>query len=392
MALPPVPTPAGVLSPDGRHGPVRRGPRVWQLLAMALAALVVLVSALGVAVVVASETGVTGFLLGTALALLPVPVVVAAFLWVDRNEPEPPGLLLVAFAWGAAVATLVSIVVNSVTLSVIAEAAEDDAGLSATAVYVAPFVEEATKGIGVLAILLLFRREFDGIVDGIVYAGFVGIGFAFTENVLYYGRAYLEADLATPGSGVFAAGSTFLLRGIFSPFAHSMFTIATGIGLGTAAQSRSPLTRLVAPLAGYAVAVALHASWNRSAVAGLGGFISTYVGFMVPVFLGLIVVASGLRRREARLITATLPDYARAGWLPPQDLPMLATPRARRTSRSAARAAGRGREMAAYQDAAVELAFLRARAGSGHRVEDLADRELALLHDLAGARTALARR
>ena len=105
------------------------------------------------------------------------------------------------------------------------------------------------------------RREFDGVVDGIVYAGLAGVGFAFTENVLYLGRAL--QDNGTAGLAV-----TFVLRGVFGPFAHPMFTMATGIGLGVAATTRRRWLRVVAPLVGWLCAVALHAMWNLSAVAG----------------------------------------------------------------------------------------------------------------------------
>ena len=57
---------------------------------------------------------------------------------------------------------------------------------------VAPIVEEAVKGAFLVGLLIFRRREFDGIVDGIVYAGLVAAGFAFTENILYFGRAFTE--------------------------------------------------------------------------------------------------------------------------------------------------------------------------------------------------------
>lgn len=361
------------------------------MLAAVLALVALAVMALALAALIGSETGAVGFALGTGLALLPIPAVVGAFLYVDRHEPEPPALLAVAFAWGAVVAALVSALVNTASLTVIAHAAHDDVSLARTAVYVAPYVEEGAKGLGVLLILVLFRREFDGVVDGIVYAGFVGIGFATTENVLYYGRAYLEADSTTPGSGVFAAGSTFVLRGVFSPFAHPMFTIATGIGLGIASQTRSPVRRLVAPLLGYAVAVTLHSTWNQSAVQGLRGFVAGYVELMLPVFVVIVVVAVWLSSRESRLIAGALPDYARAGWLPAYDVAMVASSAQRRRARRwAATSQGRParRAMADYQAAASELALLRARAARGNRVADFAGRERSLLLQLAEARAA----
>ena len=56
------------------------------------------------------------------------------------------------------------------------------------AVWLAPVTEETLKGLGVLLIYLFRRREFDGIIDGIVYAGLIGAGFAFSENILYLGQ------------------------------------------------------------------------------------------------------------------------------------------------------------------------------------------------------------
>ena len=55
---------------------------------------------------VGTSIGVGGVVVGALCALLPVGPVVAAFLWVDRWEPEPPRLLLLAFLWGACFAAL----------------------------------------------------------------------------------------------------------------------------------------------------------------------------------------------------------------------------------------------------------------------------------------------
>ncbi|MGH3614509.1 MAG: PrsW family intramembrane metalloprotease, partial [Pseudonocardia sp.] len=62
---------------------------------------------------VATTVGPGGVVVGALGALLPVGPVVAAFLWVDRWEPEPPRLLLLAFGWGASFAALSSLIINS---------------------------------------------------------------------------------------------------------------------------------------------------------------------------------------------------------------------------------------------------------------------------------------
>ena len=70
----------------------------------------------------------------------------------------------------------------------------------------APLVEEVAKGLGVLLIYAFSRAHFDGPVDGLVYAATVAAGFAFTENILYFGVALVEG-------GAEELGATFVMRG-----------------------------------------------------------------------------------------------------------------------------------------------------------------------------------
>ena len=62
----------------------------------------------------------------------------------------------------------------------------------------APFVEEIVKAAVLYAIYRWRRHEFDGVLDGIVYAGMVGLGFAFTETVLYYAARRSRAATCSP--------------------------------------------------------------------------------------------------------------------------------------------------------------------------------------------------
>ena len=161
--------------------------------------LVLLMGACGLLILgsVTHDTGVVGFLIGISLALLPLPVVIGAFRWLDRYEPEPRGLLLFAFFWGATVAALAAALLNTASLIAIARTS-GGSGMDVTAVLVAPWVEEAAKGAAVLLVLVFRRREFDGVVDGIVLAGLSAVGFAFTENILYFGRAFLAGQEREP--------------------------------------------------------------------------------------------------------------------------------------------------------------------------------------------------
>jgi RsiW-degrading membrane proteinase PrsW (M82 family) len=338
-------------------------------------AVVVLFTVCGLLTVLAvsTSTGPEGLVVGLVLAVVPVVPVVAAFLWLDRYEAEPPSLLLFAFAWGAAVATFVAVVLNTASMSAIAASGGDP---TAAAVFIAPFVEESSKGLVVLIILLWRRREFDGVVDGIVYAGLAGIGFAFVENVLYLGRAFLE------GGGASTA-AVFVLRCLFSPFAHPLFTMAIGIGLGIAASRRNPVVKVLAPVAGWVVAVLLHGMWNLAAVSTLQGFVAAYVLVQVPIFVAAVVLAVVVRRREGRLVAKHLEVYGRSGWLTPAEVRMLASLPERASARSWAQRTG-GLEarnaMREFQELATELAFLRERMVRGTAPHDSAETELRLLH------------
>ena len=318
--------------------------------------------------------GTGGVVVGTLAALLPVVPVVSAFLWVDRWEPEPPGMLMGAFLWGAGFAALVSLLINSSASAVLDAAAGRGAGDLFGPVVVAPVVEEFAKGLFLVGLLVLRRREFDGIVDGIVYAGIVAAGFAFSENILYIGRAVSDPETA----GVVA---TLFVRGIASPFAHPLFTCMIGIAAGVAVACRSIGVRVLALTAGYVAAVVLHALWNGASVlaASPGAFYQIYLFVMVPIFGGMIFLVVFARRREARIVAAELPAFASAGWIAPSEVPLLARLSRRRGWRTLVRRrSGKvaAKAVADYQAAVTELAFMRNRIARG-AVQDSAH----VLHD-----------
>ncbi|MFI7586782.1 PrsW family intramembrane metalloprotease [Spongisporangium articulatum] len=371
--------PAGV--PADAVLPAPRRPRVRSVLLWIGLGVLLLGCGLLSLLLITTETGFLGLVTGLVLAAVPVFPVVATFLWLDRYEAEPPALLALTFAWGAAVATFGALVVNTASNAAIKAAGGD---VSTTAVFVAPFVEEAMKGSAVLLILLVRRREFDGVVDGIVYAGMAGIGFAFVENVLYLGRTLSESG----GTGVVFV---FVLRCLVSPFAHPLFTAATGVGLGIAATTRNPLLKVFAPVAGYATAVVLHGAWNLSAASGFAGFATAYVLFQLPVFAAVATLALYARRREGRLVARHLAVYGGTGWLTPAEVSMLASLPARRDARHwAGRTGGPAarRAMRDFQELASELAFLRERMAHGTAPGDARQQEYSMLASLSSLRGA----
>jgi len=165
--------------------------------------------------------------------------------------------------------------------------------------------------------LVFFRRYFDDILDGIVFAGVIALGFATVENVLYYGRGITE--------GGETLGALLILRGVMSPFAHVSFTAMTGIGCGIARESHNTLVRLLLPVMGYGAAVFLHALWNGMAV--IGGLETFFIGYLileVPFFLIFVGFAFYIMYRQNNILKEMLAiDVARG--LIPQDHLDIAT-------------------------------------------------------------------
>ena len=362
-----------------RRNPTARGAlRGWVL--TGIAGLGFLIVALVVAAYFDAAFGVQASLLALAAAVVPLGIVIPTFLWLDRFESEPNRLLVGAFLWGALVAAVVSALLNTTAMSLIEamSTADPDAALTTTAVLVAPFVEEAAKGVLVLFVWWFLHHEFDGITDGMVYAGICAAGFAFTENIQYLAQAWTE------GGSELLTG-TFIARCLFSPFAHPMFTVLTGIGIGIAATSRSWMPRLLAPVAGFLLAVLSHGLWNLAAVTGGEGMVVIYLFVQVPIFLAFLAFVAWVRRTEGHLIGQFLRPYADVGWLSPAEVAMLSSMPHRREARAWARA-NTGRDglkaMRAFQDAASELALLRRRmshrAADAHAIEQEHELLLAL--------------
>jgi RsiW-degrading membrane proteinase PrsW (M82 family) len=329
----------------------------------------VLLGGLLMALVVALSGAPGTLALAALLAAVPVGPLVGCFMWLDRYEPEPRSLLVAGLLWGAFVATAAALVFQGIGVL-------GGTGDTSTLAVVAPLTEEVTKGAFLVLLLWWRRHELDGVLDGIVYAGMVGIGFAFTENILYLAAAYDGTDGLGVG-GPQALTAVFVLRCLISPFAHPFFTVFIGIGVGLAISSRSALVRVLAPIAGLAVAVLLHATWNASTLDGNGGFFLVYGTMMLPAFLGLAAFAIYRRMSERPLLTAALQDAAARGLLPATDIPWLVDLRARRHARLWARQRGgpqAERAMREYQAAAIELAYLHHRYLRGTAPSDFSER------------------
>ena len=208
-------------------------------------------------------------------AFVPAFLMAMFVYWLDRYEKEPLALLGGAFFWGAVVAAGGAFVINTIFgYSIYALTGSGDVADQATASLVAPFVEEGLKGLAVLIIFLFFRKEFDSILDGIIYAGIVALGFAATENILYiYGHGFQEGGWNGLWQLVF-------VRVIVVPWQHPFYTAFTGIGLAVARLNRNVLIKIIAVPTGYFTAVFLHAFHNS-----IGSFIGGMTGFALGSLL-----------------------------------------------------------------------------------------------------------
>ncbi len=244
------------------------------------------------------------------------------YLWADRYRPQRLWVWLMTFGWGAFVATFISAQVNTWAaghLSIVGDG--DPATGPRAAIYVAPFVEEASKATVLFWLAIVMRYQWVSRLSGVVLAGLSGAAFAFTENILYYGRAYRYAARTFGQSPPLEAlQELFQLRGLMTFFGHPLFTSMTGVGLAVALRSKSKIVRVVAPLAGFCAAAFLHMAFNTTASLVSGSnLLLIYLTVAVPLVIGLIVFIVRQLFREGRLIRERLGDYVRVGWLEADD-------------------------------------------------------------------------
>src|SRR6266540_5078691 len=386
FATRPAPAPGGGASPGPRSDSF--GQRVRTLVGLGEPRARTLVVVLRIIMIAALPVGgltilfvltvLSGFSFGlftasAAIALLPVPFLVLWFVWLDRFDPPRWEYLAIAFAWGAFAATYISLKVNMAGENVFKALHLPESNV---AVFVAPFIEESTKGLAPLLLLLLWLREVIGVAYALMYAGLSATGFAMTENILYLGGVYVSGEqLQGPLGAVLGVATLIVVRLGFTGFIHPLFTSMTGIGIGLALRTSNKVLRWVFPIVGWLTAVTLHGSWNgvatlaqRNENPGLIGYL--YFLESLPLLFGLVVLALWARTAPGRAVRQVLPEYVRSGWLSPPEVGSLTTLRRRLWARRwAKRVAGQegARAMRSYQIACTRLALLRDARNHGLR-------------------------
>lgn len=257
----------------------------------------------------------TAMLVGALLAFPAAAMYLTVPRLLDRYDPEPWYALVGCLLWGGIVSCAFAAMINGLAAGVGAAIGGPGFGEVLSAVVSAPIVEEFFKCLGVWGVFFFLRREFDGVVDGIIYATFTALGFAAVENVIYY------ADAAMSGDEWLAR--VVFLRGALSPWAHPVYTAMFGIGIGLARETRSPFVRWSAPAAGYAGAVFLHFVWNASATFGGGVLWLLLLPLWLLFVLGFLVMIIVLVRRRGRIIRENLLDEVALGTIDRGELELV---------------------------------------------------------------------
>ncbi|MBG0740274.1 PrsW family intramembrane metalloprotease [Paeniglutamicibacter antarcticus] len=377
--------PVAVVRPRPQSG--LEGSRAFRVLNVVLVALLATVATTTL-IYFANALGASVFLICGALALVPLAICLLTLLWIDRWEPEPKSALIFAFCWGAGMSVVASFVVGQWVKPILLAGATLTDPTTVSTLVQAPLVEEASKGLGVLLIFLLRSRTFDGPINGVVYAGTVAAGFAFTENILYFGSAMTDLQQIGPSLVI-----TFVIRGLMSPFAHVMFTAVLGAFVGYAARYGRTWLVICAWLVGLVPAMLLHALWNSSSLIG-ANFLIIYGALQLPIFILYALGIALLRRSEARLTRRRLTEYADSGWFLPNEIGMLGTSEGRRRAIVWAKTFGGGATMKRFINLATRVAFTRERILLGPQPAQVRQRETVrlegvLLEGTTAARAAL---
>jgi protease PrsW len=324
-----------------------------------LGVLIALGTLVGLLVILLTAVNPAGTALGFVLSSIAMVIVVLAYLWLDRWEPEPPRLLALAFLWGASIAVVVATILELLVEPVINPGGDTNTVSFTSIAISAPVIEEAAKGVFLLLMMTGRRRnELNSLTDCLVYAGLTAAGFAWLEDILYIANGH-----SLGGSLLTAA-----MRLIMAPFAHPLFTTMTGIGVYFALQHRNVAAKAGYILLGYLGAVIMHGLWNGSAAFGVEAYILVYVLWMVPIFALAVVLAVRSRRREQRVVAAKLPGMVEAGLVTANEASWLGSIRTRKLAiGEATRHGGRpaGKTVKAFAAQVVELAFVRDRIDRG---------------------------
>jgi RsiW-degrading membrane proteinase PrsW (M82 family) len=184
-----------------------------------------------------------------------LPIALPVIFWAayhyhkDRHLPEPPLNLLLCFALGIIAAYLsrlmyIGLEPLGLRYDALALATENPPGLLAYALLVIGPVEEFAKLLPFLLVVLRFDA-LDEPLDSIIYASFIGLGFAAAENMYY-----LE----------FLSPLETAARGFASPVVHILFASIWAHWIAGAHLAGRPV--FLAAVTGFLIAAFLHGIYD----------------------------------------------------------------------------------------------------------------------------------
>ncbi|WP_420174780.1 PrsW family intramembrane metalloprotease [Luteococcus sp. OSA5] len=253
------------------------------------------------------------------------------FIAFDRLRPMKPLFWLLAFGWGSCMSIWLSLNINSWAAQLLNVSASpgDPAAQARPAVFVAPFVEEAAKATFLFLLAVLVRYRIVSGLQSICLAGLAAIGFAFTENIVYYARALVYGSVTTGAGDVEQAVQQLVfLRGVITSFGHPLFTMLTGIGLVIGLRTRSKLVRILAPLTGFLLSALGHMAFNGMSSISEMSMRRLVIQFVIVIAVILFIMVRALRK-ELQRIRTRLGDYVQLGWLDAREVPNYGTVRRR---------------------------------------------------------------
>lgn len=249
-------------------------------------------------------------LISIPAAIIPMILYLILIWRFDIYEREPFKLVLKSYLWGAVGAICLAMLFSLFLTTGLSFFILSKRMLNRIdTFYIAPFVEEITKGLFLL--ILVNSKKFDNVTDGLVYGGAIGLGFGMTENLLYflsYGKTFPELF------------SLIIIRTFFSAVMHCVSTGTLGAFLGYAKFNKT-IHKIALPIIGLMIAMFIHFSWNFSvSFKSTIGFGFLFMFLTILIFIGVYWISI---LKEKKIIYDELLPETETGLIPSEHLVIL---------------------------------------------------------------------
>jgi RsiW-degrading membrane proteinase PrsW (M82 family) len=213
------------------------------------------------------------------------------FYYKDRFQPEPLVNLLEAYFLGFLFGVfcfyfyklLPLVGIPSSFLAVLAKGNKVE--IFAYSIAVVGVVEETFKFLPFILIILRFRA-FDELIDGVIYASALAVGFASFENLGYLPHM---------------KGFVFFGRAFASPLTHTIFSSIWGYTIGTAQIKGKSLIK--PSLIGVLIAAFFHGLFNFLTVSPTLRALSALLILVIWIWLIRFLEKWGRSERHSEFIT-----------------------------------------------------------------------------------------